>query len=150
MIIECNNCKKKFEVDSLLIPEKGRLVLCISCNHKWFFKNSEIQKPAKVVKNENLELLEISNIEKTTFFNNNNKSPIENISNSSTTHEKNKNKQSNLLGLIIVFIISFIALIIVLDTFQTLIVNIIPNIEFLLYNLYETFNDVGLFLKDLI
>ena len=54
------------------------------------------------------------------------------------------------MGLIIVFIISFIALIIVLDTFQNPISKIIPDIELILYNLYETINDITLFLKDLI
>ena len=65
--------------------------------------------------------------------------------------ETSKEKKSyNILGLIIVFIISFIALIIVFDTFQKPISGTVPNIEFLLYNLYETFNDIVLFLKDLI
>ena len=59
-------------------------------------------------------------------------------------------KNNNILGLIIVFIISFIAIIIVLDTFQKPISYIAPNIEFLLYNLYETFNDIVLFFSDLI
>jgi len=59
-------------------------------------------------------------------------------------------KKNNILNFIIIFIISFIALVIILDTFQVLISNIVPNIEFLLYNLYETIYDVGLFFKDLI
>ena len=37
MIIECNNCKKKFEVDSSLIPETGRKIQCGSCEHIWFY-----------------------------------------------------------------------------------------------------------------
>ena len=56
----------------------------------------------------------------------------------------------NILGIIIVFIITFVAMIIILDTFQDPISKIVPNIEFLLYNLYESINDVKLFLKDLI
>ena len=38
MIISCNNCNKKFNLDSNLIPENGRLLQCASCDHKWFFK----------------------------------------------------------------------------------------------------------------
>ena len=38
MIINVINCKKKFEVDSSLIPNEGRLLQCGSCNHIWFFK----------------------------------------------------------------------------------------------------------------
>jgi NhaA family Na+:H+ antiporter len=55
-----------------------------------------------------------------------------------------------LLGLTIVFIISFIALIIIFDTFQKPISMFVPNIEFILYNLYETINDIVLFFSDLI
>ena len=65
--------------------------------------------------------------------------------------EKSKDKKNyNILGLIIVFIISFVALIIVLDTFQEPISNIVPNIEFLLYSLYESINDIVLFFNNLI
>jgi predicted Zn finger-like uncharacterized protein len=39
MIISCIKCNKKFDIDDRLIPEKGRLLECSSCNHKWFFKN---------------------------------------------------------------------------------------------------------------
>ena len=60
------------------------------------------------------------------------------------------NKNYSVLSLTILFIISFISLIIVLDTFQGPISKIVPNIEFLLYNLYETINDIVLFFKDLI
>ena len=61
-----------------------------------------------------------------------------------------KNKKFNILNLTIVFIISFIALIIILDTFKSPLEKIFPNIEFLLYNLYETIYDIVLFFKDLI
>ena len=44
MIISCNNCEKKFDIDSILIPEKGRLLQCNSCNHTWFFKNETINE----------------------------------------------------------------------------------------------------------
>ena len=43
MIIICENCNKKFEVNSKLIPTSGRTIQCGSCNHVWFFnKNKEI------------------------------------------------------------------------------------------------------------
>ena len=65
------------------------------------------------------------------------------------TKEKNKTNVK-ILNLIIVFIISLVAIIILTDTLKTPISKIIPNIEFLLYSLYETIKDVFLFLKDLI
>ena len=44
MIIACQNCNKKFDVDQNLIPEEGRLIQCSSCDHKWFFKNEILAK----------------------------------------------------------------------------------------------------------
>jgi len=51
--------------------------------------------------------------------------------------------------LLVVSIITLAAFIIILDTFKTPIGKIVPNINLLLYNLYETFKDVVLFIKDL-
>ena len=62
MIIECINCNKKFNVNSNDIPEKGRLLLCTNCNHKWFFKKETINKPIKTTKI-------IEPIKETTVFN---------------------------------------------------------------------------------
>ena len=45
MIIICNNCNKKFEVDSNLIPQNGRLVQCNNCNNKWLYKKEITNKP---------------------------------------------------------------------------------------------------------
>tara|TARA_B110000971_G_scaffold119551_1_gene122375 strand:- start:261 stop:773 length:513 start_codon:yes stop_codon:yes gene_type:complete len=170
MIITCNNCSKKFNLDSSLIPEKGRLLQCNGCNYKWFFKKAIINEaitPIKIIKpDENIEpvieefeseeietpkimeLLDKKNEEiasKTSLSKNKKNEEIA----SKTNPSKNK-KNYNILSLIIVFIISFTGLIIILDTFQAPIGKIVPNIEFLLYNLYETINDIKLFLKDLI
>ena len=40
MIIACPKCKKKFDIEDSLIPEKGRLLQCSSCDKKWFFKKT--------------------------------------------------------------------------------------------------------------
>ena len=53
------------------------------------------------------------------------------------------------LSYILVFIISFIGLIIILDTFKSSLYNLFPNLEFLLFSLYETLKDIELFIKDL-
>tara|TARA_B100000795_G_C22428147_1_gene297092 strand:+ start:10 stop:531 length:522 start_codon:yes stop_codon:yes gene_type:complete len=173
MIISCNNCKKKFYIDSILIPEKGRLLQCNDCNHRWFFKKeiiSETSKtkkpnesdekiialidrvePIKIEKSETIELLDktIKNNfvkEEITIKSTNKVDDFLELHKSKNINKKNY----NILSYIIVFIVSFMALIIVLDTFQGPISNIIPNIEFLLYNLYETIYDVVLFFRDLI
>ena len=156
MIISCDNCHKKFDIKSSLIPEKGRLLQCNSCNYKWFFKKevkSETISSIKITKTDNEpkdfndvpENFKISEKKESLKEISKDEPIIENI----LTKKKNRNN-NNILGLTIVFIISFIALIILMDTFQGPISKIIPNIEFLLYNLYETINDIILFLKDLI
>ena len=53
------------------------------------------------------------------------------------------------LSYIIVSIITFVAIIIVLDTFKDPLSGIFPNLELLLYNLFETLRDLILFAKDL-
>ena len=168
MIITCSNCSKKFDVDSTLIPEKGRLVQCHGCQHKWFFKNQIIdklnptlkistltdeqktyKKEMSLTEMESVRIIEPEDIVKKDFSAIK-KNKIKDNSNDEAGKTSKNKKIYNIHGIIIVFIISFIALILVLDTFQKPIGNIVPNIEFLLYNLYITLNDVMLFFRDLI
>ena len=53
------------------------------------------------------------------------------------------------LDYLIVLIISFIALIILLDTFKIPLSVFFPNLELILFNLFETIKDLILFTKDL-
>ena len=69
MIIICPCGEKKFEVDSNLIPEKGRMLKCGSCDQTWFYEpkeqsNSNILKDIKEEKKFELptENKEITNI----------------------------------------------------------------------------------------
>jgi len=57
---------------------------------------------------------------------------------------------SQILSYFVVFIISFIALVIILDTFQSPLSDIFPGLEFLLYNLFESLKDVFLFTRNLL
>ena len=41
MIITCPWCEKKFNVESDLIPSRGRLLKCGSCNETWFFNKND-------------------------------------------------------------------------------------------------------------
>jgi len=52
MIVQCNNCHKKFDLDVNLIPEEGRLLQCSACNNTWFFKKKKIETPQEVTKPE--------------------------------------------------------------------------------------------------
>ena len=74
----------------------------------------------------------------------------DNINKSTTTNTKpKKQKNFKILNIFIVAVISSVAFIIFLDTFKYPIGKIVPNIEFILYNLYESIRDILLFIKDL-
>ena len=145
MIISCEKCKKKFEADDELIPNVGRFLQCGSCNHKWFFK---------VETNNNIDNKEFKEEtpHQTLFESKENINDIKN-ENVDTNFSKNKKKTINSLNFLkklIIFIITFITLILIIDTFKSPISMFIPNIDFILISLYETINDIFLFLKDLI
>ena len=156
MIITCPSCKKKFEVNDSLIPKNGRLLNCGSCNETWFFnndntKNTELSEPQihKKVKNKREIRKKIDNVD--SFLN---KVSTKSGSNKGSEIIKYEIKSSytftKFLSHILVLFISCIALIIVLDTFKSPLYGFFPNLEFILFNLYETLKDIKLFVKDLI
>ena len=156
MIIECINCNKKFEVDPDLIPEKGRSIQCGSCGHKWFYKK-DLSEPSfnignKINNDEEKQEITIStdNTEKLSTQEDIDEEKNLNEVSKEDKPEKKSNIFNKIISYLIVIIISFVALIIVLDTFKKPLSNIFPNLEIILFNLYETFEDIGLFLKDLI
>ena len=174
MIITCNNCNKNFDVNSILIPANGRLLQCNSCDHKWFFKKEIKKRSVPVVKikditdvpelfkedvknveKETIDLLDkatddVPLIEKISIQNNYEKEEISREDNTLNIKTSINKKSYNILSLTIIFIITFIAIILVLDTFQKPISIVVPNIEIVLYNLYESIKDFVLFFKDLI
>ena len=178
MIISCENCNKKFDIKSELIPNEGRLLQCSSCNHKWFFQEVTIQTPTNEFKNDEVKSSKntpvikkiLSSVQETVIpsdtkviIDQAEKSlsdeklsiPInsENIidqAERSFPNNKINNRKIGILTKIIIFIISFVALVILIDTFKYPISEIFPNIEFILYNLYESIKDIKLFFNDLI
>ena len=147
MIIDCPVCNKKFDIDQDLIPTNGRLLQCGSCNHKWFFKlNINEKKPEEEIKIKPKKDFNI-NVEST---DKNLKKEI-NVETEEIIPKKKKEKKSiNYLNIILVIIISTIAFIIVLDTFKNQLTSVFPNIKFLLNNLYQSIEDIKLFILDLI
>ena len=181
MIITCNNCNKKFNLDSKLIPDKGRLLQCASCDHKWFFKKEVLENTVSPIaidiKNDSVNIFDQNNHSNIDEVNPSDLSKREaeadteeelnekivvnyeeelekkidtNINESTTVNAKpKKQKNFKILNIFIVAIISFVAFIIIVDTFKYPIGIIVPNIEFILYNLYESIKDISLFIRDL-
>ena len=147
MIIDCPDCNKKFDIDQNLIPSNGRLLQCGTCNYKWFFKNNIIEK-----KNEKeIEIVKKKDSDIKNQISENLVGNLSNVKIDKTPSIKKKDKKNvNYLNIILVIIISITALIIVLDTFKNSLTSIFPNINFLLDNLYQSIEDVKLFIIDLI
>ena len=162
MIIECTNCNKKFRVDDDLIPDNGREIICGSCNYAWHFKPEKTNEKSLVPDNEMIDLQKKTDQNNTDFhedFSNitSEKNPKnDQIKISKETNvdfkidKKNKySKTSNFFSYLIVIIISFFALIILVDTIKSPLINIFPGLEIILFNLFETLKDLRLFIIDL-
>ena len=153
MIVQCNNCHKKFDLEANLIPEQGRLLQCSACNDTWFFKKKKIETPKEVTKPEIQNNKEEETISPKKDHANSSEKPsndeIENVKEEKIIEPLPDKKNYRILNILVVSIISFAAFIIIIDTFKTPLGKIVPNTELLLYNLYETFRDIGLFIRDL-
>ena len=160
MIIECINCNKKFNVNSELIPDSGREIQCGSCNHVWFFEKEKkstetlnldeqviIEKiDRNIVNNDNIEK-NLSKLNEKEYINLNDS---HNKKNDKTIKKGRKNVGSKFFSYLIVLIISFVALVILLDTLKTPLISVFPQLEIILFNLFETLQDIKLFIIDLI
>ena len=148
MIINCPYCEKKFEVDENLIPDNGRLLKCGSCDQTWFFnKDSSNIAPDLIEKKKEFK---VAPKKKDQFIYKTATNPPSNIGSEIVKYQpKFSFSLSKFISYVVVSIISFIGLIIILDTFKIYFFNLYPNLEFYLYSLYETLKDIELFIKDL-
>ena len=162
MIIVCPNCNKKFNIDENLIPDKGRLLKCSSCDYVWNYKlvsrdesqsNKEDSKKEIIInENDNDQSIKKPDVRETKEeLTNQNEYDKEdkNLKKNEIKSKVKKKPEQNILSLLIVFLISFAALIFVLDTFKLYIANFFPSIITILDNLYATLHDLILFFKDL-
>ena len=160
MIITCPCEKKQFKIDSSLIPQEGRELQCGSCERVWFYK-PKIESETPLTLNENISENKIEpaiekNDKNLEFSKNLQKEKITEpeIKNKTSKEIPNKiknleNKGSNFFSYLMVFIISIVALIILLDTLKTPLINVFPGLEIILFNLFETLQDIKLFIIDL-
>ena len=161
MIITCPNCNKQFKIDNSLIPNDGRDLQCGSCDHVWFYKTEDkIEAPLTLnenisenevkpdIENKDLNVKLRKNLHQEKIIKPKIKTEVS--KEIPKTIKKSSNKGSKFFSYLIVFIISFVALIILLDTVKAPLINVFPRLEILLFNLYETLQDIKLFIIDLI
>ena len=156
MIISCPSCKKKFEIDANLIPKEGRNLQCGSCLNVWFYK---LEKKISDLENKN-NTTDLNEEDEESVIKEDIKKEVpiikKNISENRKDkalvkyEKKTKLSLSNIIGYFFVLILSFVALLIILDTFEPLLLTKFPNLELILFNFYETLLDIYLFTKDLI
>ena len=152
-------------IDNSMIPDEGRDLQCGSCNHVWFYKiedkNNEILELKQEIISEGIGI-NVENKEKKIEEKKQTEEIIENEINNkkkeknlekqknTTTFKKKEVKGSKFFSYLIVFIISFVAIIILLDTLKTPLINVFPGLEIILFNLFESLQDIKLFIIDLI
>jgi len=155
MIISCPNCNKQFKINPSLIPDNGRDVKCGSCNHVWFYKiednkieplplsddfaDKEIEDEIDNKIEENIN--ESNDVSLQKDIDDKNDKPVKN--------KIKKNTSGKFFSYLVVSIISFVALIILIDTLKVPLINVFPGLEILLFNLFEILKDIKLFIIDL-
>ena len=161
MIITCPSCNKKFKIEDTLIPSKGRNLQCGSCNHNWFYKiDNKTAEPLRLEVNieEKIEPSDDNSLISDTSESLKAKLEqelVKDVKNDDIIQNSDLPKKSEnitfgkLLSYIIVSIISFAVFVILIDTLKTPLINIFPGLEILLFNLFETLQDIKLFIIDL-
>ena len=158
MIITCPNCNKQFKINTSQIPLEGRNLKCGSCDHIWFYKIEE-----KKTETSSLNQDVISNEVKSTFVEDIKDQIIINKQNQPENKDylqeikkqipkkskKNDNISGKIFSYLVVSVISFVALIILLDTFKTPLIKVFPGLNDILSNLFEILKDIKLFIIDL-
>ena len=146
MIISCEKCNKKFELEDNLIPETGRLLQCGSCSYQWHY----IPTNQITLVNEIDSTKSSKNIKKSVKKIDKKKIIVDkNILESSESILENK-KVVGFFSYLLVIIISLVALLFIGDTFKPYLLTIVPNLDFYLSSLYESLIDIYLFFKDLL
>jgi predicted Zn finger-like uncharacterized protein len=164
MIISCPNCNKQFKINPSLIPDNGRDLKCGSCDHVWFYKIEDkslepLPLKENTINNEDISDIVDKKIKQTNELKKSSShSKIDTKDNKDLDkiadkqiHSKNKTKNNSgkFFSYIIVFIISFVALIILIDTLKTPLIDIFPDLETVLFSLFEMLKDIKLFIIDL-
>ena len=153
MIIVCPSCGKNFNVRDDQIPDKGRLLQCSNCKHEWFYTKNTIPV------DDNIDELSKDDFTQESFgiLDQEEDCHDEAIVEDKTvelekpqTSKKQKTKKVNFFKILLVFIISLVAFILIVDTFIVQISEYFPFAEKYLDNLYQSVIDISLFFQNLI
>ena len=162
MIINCECGKKKFNIDSSLIPEEGRLLKCGSCSKIWHYTpvlESKNDEDLDVKINENINKNEIPSNEAINHenFTDTNREVLSegntegekiDIKNEKENEEKDR-KIKIVLIYFIILLISLLGFIFLFDTFKSYLLSVFPGMAPFFDSFYQTILDVKLFIKDL-
>jgi predicted Zn finger-like uncharacterized protein len=161
MIISCPNCYKQFKINPSLIPDNGRDVKCGSCDHVWFYKLEDNTREPLPLSDDFADKKIENKIDSKTIDNNNELNDTSSQKNIDDKKDqivekqilvKNKiknNTSSKVFSYLVVSLISFVALIILIDTLKVPLINVFPGLEIILFNLFEILKDIKLFIIDL-
>ena len=136
MIITCPNCNKKFKIDTSLIPKDGRDLKCGSCDHVWLYKVKDVDSMPLTLNQNNYDNEIVSNKveqESDDEFNKITEKKDEKRKKKfiekqkSISENKEKNTGSKFFSYLVVFIISSIALIVLVDTLQTPLISVLDR-----------------------
>ena len=153
MIIVCPSCSKNFNVRDDQIPDKGRLLQCSNCKHEWFFTKNTIPVDDNLDEQSNDELTQESFGILDEEENKRDEVVIEDETvelEKPKDFKKKKIAKINFFKLLLVFIISFVAFVLIVDTFLLQISKYVPFAEKYLDNLYQSIIDISLFFQNLI
>ena len=165
MIINCECGKKKFNIDSGLIPAEGRLLKCGSCSKIWHYspgiQNDSNEKELKSKINEVADKNEVNNDDKNEVKIEKTKEKIDikiNVNEEALNDEdkiaqdknakENNNNIKKLFYYLIISIITLIGIIFIIDTLKFQITTFFPEIIPILDSFYQTVLDLKLFFKD--
>ena len=145
MIITCPCGDKQFEVDAIKIPADGRLLQCGSCSKQWFYKKEEI-----IEESINLSLEKIKTEKNfVSKIDEESENPLDEENVINQKRDLKEFKVGKYLNFFVVIIVSLIGIVLILDTFKIQLSNLLPNLDAMLNNLYESLKDIKLFIFDL-
>jgi len=158
MIITCPNCNKKFKIEPTLIPSDGRDLKCGLCDHVWLYKVEDMSSmPLSLNENidnneiepDDIEKKNVNEFKKDQLLSKKITEKEEEKITKKFSENKKENTSSKFFSYLVVFLISFIAFVILLDTLKIPLNNILPGLDVILFNLFETLKDFRLFIIDL-